>query len=205
MKTDQLNLNGKQVHAFTIQIGNLGFSQMTDLIMSMFNSNVWREFTDGLGAYKFLPGEFDYFLTQRGVKREDIIHGIRDIEVKAKLDKAMDEGRTGEDDYRRRIEQARNENPTVPGRPIMPFGLTKNEAKYLKLKDAAAGRTEALGHRVRYFANHRKKKSSLPLLDRLIHSAVKLNDRDLDKLIESLKREQAARNNSKIVKLRVAK
>lgn len=201
MKTDQLNLNGKQVHAFTLQMENLGFSQMTDLIISMYRSKVWLEFKNGLGLFRFLPGEFDYFLTQRGAKREDIIHGIRDVEIKAELEKGMDERRTGKIKYRRKIEQARNENPQVPGHPIMPFGLTVNEAKYLKLKAARSER--ALGSAVRHFTLHGKRKKSLPLLDRLMNSLAKLNDTDLDKFIESAKREQLRRNN--IPKLRLAK
>lgn len=202
IENNLLDLHGKQVHAFTIQVGNLGFSQMTDLLLSMFKSNAWRHFKDGLGVYNFLPGEFDYFLTQRGVKREDIINGIRDIEVKAKLEKAMDERRTGEENYRRRIEQARSENPVVPGRPLMPFGFMKSEAKYLKLKTGAAGahiHREPLGHRIRHFTNHgTKKRDSLSLLERLIRSAAKLDDADLDKLLDSLKRERERRKHGAV-------
>src|SRR5260370_1037228 len=125
------DLNGKQVYAFASQMANLGFQHMTDLLIAMFKSGAWLHFRDGLGSYDFLPGEFDYFLTQQGVSRTDIMDGVRDIETKAQLEAAMDERRTGEEGYRRRIITVREANPQRPGRPILPFGYTKREAKSL--------------------------------------------------------------------------
>jgi len=202
----RLDLNGRQVHRFSLDIANLGFARMSDLVKSLLESKVWMDFKDNLGVYHFLPGEFDYFLSQCGVKREDVIHGIRDIKFKARLEKAMDERKTGNSGYRRKIEQVRAENPAVPGRPIMPFGFTKNEAKLLKIK-GRRGETlkeqKALGSRVRHFRLHGEKRKSLPLLDRLINSLAKLSDGDLDKFVASAKREQL-RRQKKIRLVRVA-
>jgi len=41
---DFLDLNGRQVHAFAQRIVNLGYAQMTDLLVSMLKSGAWREF-----------------------------------------------------------------------------------------------------------------------------------------------------------------
>lgn len=194
-----LELNGRQVHAFMIQASNLGFARLADLLNEMLRSNAWREFKDGLGTFNFLPGEFDYFLTQRGINRDDVIHGVRDLEVKAKLEKAMDERKTGESNYRRPIEQARAENPTIPARPIMPFGVTESESKYLKLKtrgNASAFHRTALGDRIR-----RGKRKVLPLIERLINSLQKLDDAHLDKFVDAAKREQQQRRRRKNIRL----
>lgn len=125
-----LDLHGREVHAFSVEMANVGFHRMADLLVSMLDSGAWRSFKDGLGTYAFLPGEFDYFLTQQGIGRDDVMK-IPDVTVKARVEAAMDERRTGEEDYRRPVLQARAENPQRPGRPIEPFGITRNEAKAL--------------------------------------------------------------------------
>ena len=121
--------NGNAVHAFAGTVENLGFRRLTDALLAMLESKAWMDFKDGLGRYQFLEGEYDYFLTQWGVTREDVIHGVRDIDAKAKLDAAMDERRTGEHGYRRCLDAARNEIPNRPGSEIVPFGWTKEERK----------------------------------------------------------------------------
>lgn len=82
---------------------------------------------------------------------------MRDLDAKARLEAAMDERRTGEDGYRRRLAQARDVNPQRPGRPIDPFGVTKLEEETL-LKDSAdhvgpIKRREAMGVSVRRYTN----------------------------------------------------
>jgi hypothetical protein len=193
------DLNGKQVHAFATQMANLGFQHMTDLLIAMFKSGAWRQFRDGLGAYDFLPGEFDYFLTQQGVSRTDIMDGVRDIETKAMLEAAMDERRTGEEGYRRRIITVRDANPQRPGRPILPFGYTKREAKSLAADDILSRTRElpALGGTVRRWTKTGGKPASAPvrpsLAERARRIALRLADDDLDQLIEHLQQEQQRR------------
>lgn len=141
--------NGRQVHAFALQVANLGYARMKDELLRMLASRAWRDFRDGLGRYQFLPGEFDYFLTQQGVKRDDVMKGIQDLDAKAKLEQHMDERKTGDDGYRRRLVEARASNPQRPGRPIEPFGVTKSEAKLLVNAQGAVRapeHREALGH-----------------------------------------------------------
>ena len=197
-----LDLHGKQVHSFSLEIANVGYQRMGDLLIAMLESEAWRSFRDGISSYSFLPGEFDYFLTQRGIRREDVTQ-LPDMNVKGRIAMAADERRTGEDNYRRRILQVRAENPQIPGRPIEPFGLTKAEAKALANGSAVADGTHsrpALGVRVRRFTNSNGDRSrakapaeTLPRAERLRRSAVRLDDDDLAGLVDSLKQELARR------------
>src|SRR5258708_18105888 len=98
--------NARIVHRFAITMANLGLTQAGTELEKMYDSDAWREFEDGLGRYRFLPGEFDYFLTQQGVNREDVM-AIPNAKLKAKLEEAMDERRSGAPDYRRRIDEVR--------------------------------------------------------------------------------------------------
>jgi hypothetical protein len=195
-----LDLNGRQVHAFASEMANVGYAKMADLLVAMLESEAWRSFHDGLGRYEFLEGEFDYFLTQQGVRREDVMNGVRDIEIKARFEAHMDERKTGEDGYRRRILEVRAANPARPSRPIEPFGFTKAEAKAL-VNGAEAQRLtnrQALGKAVRRWRNTngattKDPSRTLPLAERLRRSAVRLSDEDLDTLVEGLKQEQRRR------------
>lgn len=204
--SDFLDTNGKKVHAFALDMQNLGFQRMAEKLVSMLDDGAWQDFADGLGQYRFLPGEFDYFLTQQGVTRDDVMNGIRDIEMKARLEEAMDERRTGEDDYRRRVVDAREAIPAKPGRPIEPFGLTKSEAKALlegKAGDASPQRAP-LGDAVRRWRNSkgkttRKPSEVLPRAERLFRSAKGLPVDELAELIDRLKtelRQRKRRSNS---------
>lgn len=193
-----LDLHGKQVHAFSSEMANVGFHRMADLLMSMLKSEAWRSFTDGLGSYNFLPGEFDYFLSSRGIRRDDVMK-LPDVAAKAEIEKHMDERRTGEADYRRPVLEARAGNPQRPGQPIEPFGYTEAEAK--SLVDGtralrAAQHREPLGASVRRFRNTGTTKApnkALPDIERLRRSALRLGDDDLADLIDSLKQEQRRR------------
>ena len=194
------DLNAKKVYAFASQMANLGFERMTEELLSMLDSGAWHEFKDGLGTYHFLPGEFDYFLTQQGVNREHVMKGVQDLDAKARLEQHMDERRTDEADYRRRIIEAREGNPQRPGRPIEPFGLTKSEAKALTNDGVGTSRSDrpALGTRVRRYANTggqttKTPRDELPRVLRLSRSARQLSDEDLESLIQALKQEQQNR------------
>jgi hypothetical protein len=199
-ESDLTDLNGKQVHAFSSQMANLGFQHMADLLIATFKSGVWQNFRDGLGTYEFLPGEIDYFLTQQGDSRTDIMDGVRDIETKALLEEAMDERRTGEEGYRRRVVAARDANPQRPGRPILPFGYTKTEARSLAGDDPSARSRElpALGSAVRRWTKTGGKPAAHPPArlspaERAYSIALRLPDEDLDQLIDGLRREQQRR------------
>lgn len=197
---DFLDLNGRQVHAFASQMANLGFQHLTELLIDMFKSGSWRSFKDGLGTYEFLPGEFDYFLTQQGVTRDDVMNGVRDIETKALLEAAMDERRTGEPGYRRPARDVRTANPQRPGRPILPFGYTVSEAKML-VEDGAlpkSTRRPPLGSAVRRFTTtggrtSRSIAQEQPRAERLRRAAIRLSDTDLADLLQALKVEQRRR------------
>jgi hypothetical protein len=189
-----LDLHGREVHAFSMQMANVGFHRMADLLGSMLQSEAWRSFKDGLGTYAFLPGEFDYFLTSRGITREDVMK-IPDVAVKAKVEEHMDERRTGEEAYRRPVLQVRVENPQRPGQPIEPFGLTEKEAKsLLNGTQRVALAKPPLGDRVRRYTNTggtttKTARDVLPLVERLRRSAMRLDDNDMTDLIGSLKQE----------------
>jgi hypothetical protein len=197
-----LDLNGREVHAFASQMANLGFNHLAQLMVDMFKSAAWRRFKDGLGTYEFLPGEFDYFLTQQGVSREDVINGVRDLDTKALLEKGMDERRTGQDDYRRRLVDVREANPQRPGRPIVPFGYTKSEAKFLLdgAENGAVRQREPLGTAVRRYTNSggqtsRQTAVAVSPLERVHRAALRLSDQDLAKLLEYLHEEQRRRGS----------
>jgi hypothetical protein len=199
-----LDLHGQQVHAFALQIANLGFERMTTELLAMLDSGAWQEFKDGLGRYRFLPGEFDYFLSQQGVTREYVMNGVRDLDAKARIEEHMDERRTAEEGYRRRIIEARDANPQRPGRPIEPFGYTAAEVKALLNGSAASGgkikQREPLGRRVRRFRNTGRETTKTDLeqhplsrAERFIRSARHLSDEDLAAVLEELRHEQRRR------------
>lgn len=197
--SDFTDVNADQVHTFALQMSNLGLSRVTDLLLSMFQSGVWREFTDGTGTHRFLPGEFDYFLTQQGVTRDHVMHGVRDVKVKAQLEEAMDERRTSEPGYRRPLAAVRAEVPARPGRPIEPFGYNATEGKILLSEGSTTSRTRPpLGRAPRSYrlsggSTTRRPNEELGRLDRLHRSALRLDDEDLEALAQAIVDEQARR------------
>jgi len=177
--------NGELVHRFSLQMENLGFQRMADELVRMLDSGIWQDWKDGLGRVHLLPGEFDYFLSSCGITREDVMHGIRDMGIKARLEEAMDERRTGEDDYRRRYEEIK---PTLGRRNATTFGYTKSEQKTLNGRGVqhAPTKREALGTSVRRYGNtgnattpSRRKRSKVEQVERSIEL---LTDREFAKL-----------------------
>lgn len=195
-----LDQNGAAVHRFALDMANLGFAVFTEKLLAMLDSEVWQEFQDGLGAYHFLQGEYDYFLSQQGVTREYVMHGVADVRAKARLEEAMDERRTGTPDYRRRLTDVRTANPTRPGRPIVPFGFSLQEAKVLHEEGSvrvAKGRPP-LGQSVRVFRNTGglttvSPSRRRPVVERLTRSAVRLPDEEFATLLNALAGEQQRR------------
>jgi hypothetical protein len=177
--------NGRLVHRFAITMANLGLTQAGTELEKMYDSGIWREFEDGLGHYRFLPGEFDYFLTQQGIMREDVMV-IPDVKLKAKLEEGMDERRTGGEGYRRRIIEVRQANPTRPARPIEPFGLTKKEAATLRekgMRRMPRSDRPALGGRVRRWkaqGTTLPSREVAPRWQRLAVAVARLSDEDFD-------------------------
>lgn len=192
--------HGRVVHRFAVEMANLGLAVVGQNLTAMLDSEAWMEFRDGLGAYRFLPGEFDYFLSQQGIDREYVMHGVADVTVKAKLEEYMDERRTGDPAYRRRLADARRENPARPGRPIVPFGYSASEARYLHEEgeiDTPRARL-ALGtaprrYRVTNGESTVVPSRARPLVERLMRSAVRLPDDELAQLIDALQAEQSNR------------
>lgn len=193
--------NADQVHTFALQMSNLGLSKATDLLLAMFQSGVWREFTDGTGLHRFLPGEFDYFLTQQGVTRDHVMHSVRDIKIKAELEEAMDERRTGEAGYRRRLHAVRLEVPERPGRPIEPFGYGKTEGRLLTQDGSAHAATRPpLGRAPRSYrlsggTTTRRPNEVLGRLQKVLRAVAALSDEELTQLALSVTTEQALRQS----------
>jgi len=192
------DINAEQVHSFALQMGNIGLSRVADLLVAMFESGAWHEFKDGTGIYRFLPGEFDYFLTQQGVTRDHVMHGIRDVQIKARLEEAMDERRTGEPGYRRRIAEARQEVPNRPGRPIEPFGYSKTESRHLEGTSQGTSR-QALGRAPRQYrltggATTKRPNEEATRMERLQRTMVRLEDQELVQLAAAIKQELARRS-----------
>jgi hypothetical protein len=183
-------------------MANLGFERMTEELLAMLDSEAWHEFKDGLGTYRFLPGEFDYFLTQQGVSRELVMKGVQDLDAKAHLEHHMDERRTNDTSYRRRVIEVREANPRRPGRPIEPFGYTVSEAKILFADtQRTATAKPALGDRVRRYVNTggqttKTARDKLPRVVQLSRSAARLSDEDLASLISALVEEQHRRRDN---------
>jgi len=176
--------NGELVHRFSLQMENLGFQRMADEIIRMLDSGIWQQWKDGLGRVQLQPGEFDYFLSSCGITRDDIMHGIRDMAIKARLEEAMDERRTGEDGYRRRYEQIK---PALGRRNVTPFGYTKAERETLNGKafQKSPKRREALGASVRRYAatGTTKAPSQQRSKVRQLEASIgRLNSREFDKL-----------------------
>lgn len=115
----------------------------------------------------------------------------------------MDERRTGEEGYRRRIVAVRDSNPKRPGRPILPFGYTRAEARSLAGVDNSQQHRElpALGSAVRRWTKTGGKPASasrerLSPLERARRMALGLADEDLQELIERLHEEQQRRRGA---------
>ena len=151
-----------------------------------------------LATYRFLPGEFDYFLTQQGVTREQVLHGIQDVEAKAHLEDGMDERRTGEDGYRRPLEQARAMIPERPGRPIEPFGYTSAEGRRFTGRSSSR---EPLGRAPRQFrktggATTKRPNELIDRTERITRAVLRLPEPELRKLIEAIQNELNTRIKS---------
>lgn len=191
--------NGELVHRFALTMNNLGLAKAGHELETMLASDRWQHFMSGHIEYRFLPGEFDYFLTAHGVTREQVMD-LRDVELKAKLEEAMDDRRTGEDGYRRRITDIRAQVPVTPY-PVEPFGYTQKEAKALVVDGAVLHSTKgraALGDSVRrYRATNgqttRAPSRTKPRWEQVARTVANLDDEDFMLAYEAIKIEAAKR------------
>lgn len=195
---DFLDVPGRAVHRFAMEMANLGLARFEQTLMAMLASDAWRQYHDGLGTYRFLPGEFDYFLSQAGVDREQVMQCLRDLDGKATLERAMDERRTGEEGYRRGIREVRRANPQRPGRPILPYGYTSSERRALLEVGALVHSKQlpALGSSVRRFAKAATTKSASeqrPRWELLVASIVRLPDAELERAADAIEEERTKR------------
>lgn len=194
--------NGQMVQRFGLTMHNLGLERAGEELLTMLRSGRWRKWSQGGMTFEFLPGEFDYFLTQQEIHREQVMI-LPDVSAKAALEEAMDERRTGERGYRRPVKTAREQVPELPGRPIAPYGYGKAEGR--SLADAgeptsSSGRP-ALGSSVRRFRNTggvstRPPRDERARWERLAASAVRLPDADLYHLIDRVVEEKNKREKS---------
>lgn len=178
--------NGELVQRFATTMHNLGLNRAAEELLDMLRSERWRRWSQGGSSFEFLPGEFDYFLSQQDIQRDEVMV-IPDVEVKAKLEEAMDERRTGETGYRRPVAEARAALPDLPGRPLRPFGYTRKEAEVvLDGTDAKPSPRPPLGAKVRRFRNsggvETQKPDTRERWEKLGASAQRLPDGDLKRL-----------------------
>jgi hypothetical protein len=54
LENEFLDLHGREVHALSMEIANIGFNRMADPLVSMLGSEACRSFQDGVGSYAFL-------------------------------------------------------------------------------------------------------------------------------------------------------
>lgn len=192
--------NGRIVDEFTLTVHNLGLARVGRELLGMLKTKHWMNFQLGDHHYRFLPGEFDYFLTARGITRKQVM-ALNDVAVKAELETAMDERRTGNTGYRRTITQARAENPTGIN-PIEPFGYSQKEAKALvAMGTTVRGRDRAsLGNAVRRYANNGTTKAPAeckPRWERVARTVANLGDDDFNRAYEAIKNEAARRRKTR--------
>jgi hypothetical protein len=104
----ELKAHGTHVDKFARAVPNMGqLGELTRATLEMLRSEDWRDYSDATGVYHFLPGEFDYFLALQTVDVRDVARLYLKPEEKAELAMAMDRARTGEEKYRRSLDEVK--------------------------------------------------------------------------------------------------
>lgn len=112
MNSRELKTHGARVDQFARAVPNMGrLGDLTRAAVEMLRSSDWRDYSDATGSYHFLPGEFDYFLALQTVDARDVARFLLSPEERMELAQAMDHTRTGEESYRRTLEQVATEHP----------------------------------------------------------------------------------------------
>jgi len=138
-------------------------------------------------------------ITQQGVTRDLVMHSVRDVRIKAQLDEAMDERRTGEPNYRRRLVEVRADVPERPSSPIEPFGYTKSERTFLLTGgERPASQRAPLGRAPRQYrltggATTKRPNEQLRAAQRLHRTVLRLPDDELVALADAITEERARR------------
>jgi len=103
---------GDHVNQFARAVPNMGrVGDLTRASLEMLRSKDWRDYRDATGAYRFLPGEFDYFLALQTVDARDVARFYLTTEDRVELATAMDRTRTDEPRYRRSLEAVTTAHP----------------------------------------------------------------------------------------------
>jgi len=190
--------NGEAVQRFAMTMHNLGLSRAAEELVGMLKSDRWRKWSQGGLTFHFLPGEFDYFLSQQDIHREEVM-AIPDVDAKSVLEAAMDERRTGQEGYRRPIAVVRAELPELPGRPVAAYGYSRREAEASSQESGLiAGHRPALGSGVRRYTNSGgtvRTRDPGPRWKRLAGSVTRLPDSELELVKQSIDEELAHRRS----------
>jgi hypothetical protein len=106
MNPKALRTHGDHVDQFARAVPNMGrIGDLTRAAMEMLRSKDWCHYSDATGAYHFLPGEFDYFLALQTVDARDVARFYLSADDRIEIAIAMDRARTGDEDYRRSLEE----------------------------------------------------------------------------------------------------
>jgi hypothetical protein len=108
MNPKSLKAHGTHVDQFARAVPNMGrLGDLTRATLEMLRSGDWRDYSDATGVYHFLPGEFDYFLALQTVDVRDVVRLYLTPEEKLELAEAMDRTRTGDEKYRRLLDDVK--------------------------------------------------------------------------------------------------
>jgi hypothetical protein len=196
------DMNGRTVSRWSTTMHNLGFAVFEDEMVKMLELGVWRDFHDALGHWRFLPGEFDYFLSSVNIERDHVLHGVRDLDVRARVQDSMDQRRTGEAGYRRTFEEVRASNPHPAAGSLQPYGYKLAERHMLEAAgvEVSAKQREPLGSAVREYVRSGRTTRPRPYaspLDQLKRRSLRLGDDDLNDLVEHVLAEQRRRASNR--------
>jgi hypothetical protein len=113
-----LDENGREVVAFTGKVQNLQrVAELTQSIITMAESGVWRDYTTAVGHQRWLSAEYDYFLISCQLMRDDVARVLAWNAESAKLAPLMD--RDAPEDRRRPFERAAVEWVSAGTEPLV--------------------------------------------------------------------------------------
>ena len=190
MSASTLTAHGAAVNAFGRHVHNLGrMGDLTAMILEMLHSEAWRRYRTATGTYRWLPGEFDYFLAVHDVDARDLPRLFLTPEKRAELAKAMDRTRVDDPHYRRSLDAAASANGTrhgllekwttyhwAPGDPIGPRVRSRIKTG-VTFEESARARRE-----VRLRSN-----GSWTRIQAVIRAAANLSDDEIRAVVDALR------------------